>query len=71
MSHARKTREFSVRYCESLRDGVVVMAEHPIGRPEQKTCLCSHLCAGDRKKTCRHQSAPVLRSDKDILQGIL
>ena len=68
MYDSRKIRDFSMRYCPNLRDGVLVMTEHPIGKPEYKTCLSSHLCHADTRRVCSHTAPVSMKSDADILK---
>ncbi|MBO5048261.1 MAG: hypothetical protein IJY37_09240 [Clostridia bacterium] len=68
MYDSRKIRDFSMRYCPNLRDGVLVMTEHPIGKPEYKTCLSSHLCHADTRRVCSHTASVSMKSDADILK---
>lgn len=67
MYDPRNMRVFSMRYCPSLDDGVVVMTEYPVGMPEHKTCLSSHLCHADTRMLCRHTAPVTVKRDTDIL----
>jgi hypothetical protein len=69
MYDPRKIRGFSMRYCPNLRDGVLVMTEHPIGKPEYKTCLSAHLCHADTRRVCSHTAPVSMKSDADILKS--
>ena len=68
MNDSQKRRAFSMRYCPNLHDQVVVMAESQIGKPENRSCLSSHLCHADTKAHCSHVSSVSIRSDADILR---
>ncbi len=57
-----------MRYCEHLHDGVVVMCTRRVGCPEQKTCLCSHLCAADERLCCRNVTKPARFGDLEFLR---
>ena len=45
-------RELSARYCGALRDHVILMTKKPLGLPEQRLCLSSHLCPADVRIRC-------------------
>ena len=68
MYDSRKTRDFSMRYCPNLRDGVVVMTENSIEKKKNKICLSSHLCHADTRRVCSHTAPVSMKSDADILK---
>ncbi len=56
-------REFSMRYCPSLRDGVVLIQDSHMKTQNQTLCLSSHLCGADVRMRCAYAETPLREID--------
>lgn len=65
LSKKNEIKEMSSRYCPKLDDNVIVMSTSDKNGFTQRTCLSSHLCRGDDRVACEHDSASAGSGEKN------
>ena len=69
MNTMKKQKNFSMKYCPSLEDHVVVMTTAQ-GEIKNQSCLSSHLCQTDVKASCGHENSSLSNENAVFAEGL-